>query len=403
LLPSGVSTYVGNLCAGLTGLGIDWFVLTQNSDAAQPLGDSAVDISRLEAARERLLDRLYLKVLDHVATNRAVRTRIGGRISAALRAVHAARPIDLFEVEESYGIAEHVRAPGIPLVLRAHGPWLLNGPALGMARDRAFRDKCAAERRAAARADALSFPSQHVLDAVRGEWDLQSVPCAVIPNPGPVLAAQDRWDPAAIATHRILYVGRFDRIKGADVLLRAFETVAQRVPDAELTFVGPDVGLVGDDGKLWRLEEYLRAHLSARAAARVKVLGTLGMERIRELRRSSAVTVISSRQENFPLAAVEAISFGCPTVASASGGTPEIVLDGESGLLFRNADAEDLARKVLALLEDHDLARRLGERAAVFAKRFDPRQVAADTAAFYADVLEAYRSRSSSKHARRPI
>ena len=59
----------------------------------------------------------------------------------------------------------------------------------------------------------------------------------------------------------------------------------------------------------------------------------------------------------------EAGAAGKPIVATATGGTPEILVDGETGYLVKKDDIENLVSRVLALVRDHELRRRIGNRA----------------------------------------
>lgn len=76
---------------------------------------------------------------------------------------------------------------------------------------------------------------------------------------------------------------------------------------------------------------------------------------------ASALYVAPSRMEGFGLAAAEAMACGLPVVASDAGALPELVRDGETGLLASPRDADAFAAAVLRLLEDPRLARRLGD------------------------------------------
>lgn len=63
---------------------------------------------------------------------------------------------------------------------------------------------------------------------------------------------------------------------------------------------------------------------------------------------------------------------GLPVIAARAGGLPEIVTHGEDGLLYESGDADSLAQRVRELLEDPELAQRLGSTARVTSWRFDP-------------------------------
>ena len=74
----------------------------------------------------------------------------------------------------------------------------------------------------------------------------------MIPNPIAVKPEAHRWRLETCDPNRILFIGRFDRHKGADFLLRAFAALAPSVPNLRLDFVGNDVGLMLEDGRKLR-------------------------------------------------------------------------------------------------------------------------------------------------------
>jgi glycosyltransferase involved in cell wall biosynthesis len=74
----------------------------------------------------------------------------------------------------------------------------------------------------------------------------------------------------------------------------------------------------------------------------------------------ATVAVMPSLEEGFGLPLAEAMAAGLPTVATRVGGMPEIVVEGETGLLVPPADADALAAAIVRVLADPELARRLG-------------------------------------------
>jgi glycosyltransferase involved in cell wall biosynthesis len=265
----------------------------------------------------------------------------------------------------------------------------LNGRALGVAEDAAFEWRVRREGSAIKRAFAVSAPSHDVLRQVRRRYAIALPYAEVIPNPGPVVAAEQRWDRRSAGSHQILFVGRFDRHKGGDLVVDAFREVAQKNPTAELFFAGPDRGLKDDAGHTTSLAQYIERNISDRdVQGRLHVLGPQSRDAIGELRRRAAVTVVASRYENFPMTVVEALAFGTPLVASDAGGIPEMVRDGTTALTFRAGDHRDLAAKIGKLIDDRNLASALATRArADYEVRFAPAVVARQMADFYARLL----------------
>ena len=387
---NGIVSYAAALAPALRGLGHRVFVLAGR--VAEGVDDPWVRDLRDEGSNPlsaRALEALRFRVSGRGAPDAARR-----RLVRTARRVASAERLDLLEMEESFGWGEAVRSSlSVPVVIRLHGPWFLNGPATGVPQDRAYHGRVRDEGRAIARAAAVSAPSQDVLDRVRGQYGLALPDAVVIPNPAPAVPARERWRVDSCDPVRLLFVGRFDRHKGGDLALEAHRLVLQEFPRATLDFVGPDRGLVADDGRTWSLEDFVRERLpGSLEAGSVRWLGAQPFSALPSLRRRAFLTVASSRYENFPSAVSEAMAFGCPLVAARVGGIPEFVEDGVNGLLHEPGDARDLARRIVDLLRDPARASRLGERAALDCERLlSPHAVALRTAAFHRRVVAARR------------
>lgn len=116
--------------------------------------------------------------------------------------------------------------------------------------------------------------------------------------------------------------------------------------------------------------------------------GFLPPEQLAELYARAAVVVCPSRRDGFPVACAEAMAHGRPVVASAVGGLPDMVVDGETGLLVPPRDAAALRAAVDRLLADPDLRRRLGRAARErIAELCDWERIVDATLAAYADAL----------------
>lgn len=145
----------------------------------------------------------------------------------------------------------------------------------------------------------------------------------------------------------IICVARIEPMKGQADLVRALA----EVPAAQLLLVGRDVG--GHRSAVERLADELQV------GARVEFLG----ERTDalELIAGAAVLALPSYTEGLPITALEAMSVRKPIVATRVGGTPEVVVHGETGLLVAPGDVGALAGALRLVLDDSARAQAMGE------------------------------------------
>ena len=145
-------------------------------------------------------------------------------------------------------------------------------------------------------------------------------------------------------------VARMAPVKNHALLLRAWKQVVARVPDAVLLVVGngstePACRALADELQLGDAVRFLGFRLD-----------------IADLLQAMDVFVLSSRSEGLSLTLLEAEAAGLPIVATHVGGNPEVVRDGESGLLVASDNAEAMAAALAQLLQNPALRRRFGAR-----------------------------------------
>lgn len=173
-----------------------------------------------------------------------------------------------------------------------------------------------------------------------------------------VLVGAGEPPPVARTGKRILTVGRLVERKGIDDLIRAVPDVIEVIPDVTLE-------VVGDGPDRQRLETLARGF---GLDSRVHFFGSLRGRELFERYASCDVFAMPSRTlpddvEGFGTVFLEAGLFGKPSVATTSGGIPEAVLDGKTGILVKEGDVKALASALVRLLTDSDMNRTLGDYA----------------------------------------
>ncbi|MEF2144553.1 MAG: glycosyltransferase [Desulfovibrionaceae bacterium] len=149
---------------------------------------------------------------------------------------------------------------------------------------------------------------------------------------------------------RVLYLGNEAPAKGLDVFLDAVSSYCDRFDARDTEFVVAGAR---------RLHPFLR-RLAPDVAARVHDAGVLPHADVLETLAHADMLVISSRQESLPNVLLEAFHYGLPVVCTRVGGIPELVAEGQGGLLCAAEDAVCLAEKIRYLAENRDERLRMG-------------------------------------------
>ncbi len=195
-----------------------------------------------------------------------------------------------------------------------------------------------------------------------GSTGVVSAGAEIVGEGGPI-------DPAAPL---VLQVSRWDRLKDMAGVMRSFAGAVD-VAESVLVLAGPEVSGVTDDPEGQEvLDECIQGWRSLpvtlRRRVRLAILPTGDVEAnaavVNALQRHAAVVAQKSLTEGFGLTVAEAMWKARPVVASAVGGIPSQIVDGETGILVMDPeDLEAFGRAVSMLLRDRPLARRLGEGA----------------------------------------
>ena len=322
----------------------------------------------------------------------------GELVGETILAAHRRDPIDVIEMEESFGWSADVgRITSIPVLVKLHGPAFLSlvedelATPLGKLR-------VAREGQALASAAAIASPSVRTLQQTLERYRLAPTISEHVVNPISVRDDTPRWQLERCDPNTILFIGRFDLRKGADVLMQAFSRLLQERPNLRLVMVGPDNGLLQPDGSRIGFEVYRDSLLPPALRERVEFRGAMSNAEIAGLRVQSIATVVASRWENQGYTLLEAMSQGCPVVCSDAGGSPESVIHGRTGLLARSEQPADFALQLAALLDDPQRAATLGAAARLHViENHSARKVAKYSIALYERVIERARAMDASR------
>lgn len=218
--------------------------------------------------------------------------------------------------------------------------------------------------------------SDQVAESSTGPWDQRADSNA---NPSGQLG---RPGGKADTPIRMIMAGGISRVKHYSEAVAAV-----KILDAAEVTVQLDIYGSGDDEEMRRLVKEIEG---AGLEKKVHLMGyrsDLGTEYAR-----SDMLLITSRMETFGRVAVEAMLAGCPVVSSDAGALPEIVLDGETGLLYRSGDPDHLARQIRRIAGDPALRKSISGRARDYAEnRFSAERFVTDIDRILRDLTAGFK------------
>lgn len=358
---NGIVSYVSTVREHLIGKGHKVTVLSEGR-LYPSSGPDAVTLASTPTLGG--LDRLRRRISRRLDTYHGGLPGLGQQLAAQINAAHHMDPIDIIEMEESFGWSATVqRLTDVPVVTRLHGPYFLK-PARPRTVMERLHDvqRCQTEGRAVRSSRTLTAPTRAMMKVTCENYRRPpQAGDAIIPNAIAAVPEEGRWNLGSCDRNHILMVGRFDLVKGADTLLLAFEQLLRTHPNARLTLVGPEIGIETGPGRRADFAEFAAANLSPETARRVKITGILTPCEIARLRQSAFLTVVASRWENFPYALLEGLATGSPMISTDWPGCDEIVQHGETGILTPVGDPEALAQRLRWMFDHPEIAARVGD------------------------------------------
>jgi len=157
----------------------------------------------------------------------------------------------------------------------------------------------------------------------------------------------------------IIFTGRLVPVKGVNILIEAFKTLHNRYPECKLLIVG--------DGPYRKYYEKLSGKLLNKA---IIFTGLVKPERVMMLLLAADIFVLPSLSEGIPSSLLEACLCGLPCIATNVGAVPDIIKNGESGIIVRPNNVDALLLALTKLLNDETMRLEMGRRAAERVRKF---------------------------------
>ena len=182
----------------------------------------------------------------------------------------------------------------------------------------------------------------------------------VIPNARTFTCDQ----PGKLDNKEVIAVGRYNHQKGYERLIQAWKTVHDALPEWKLRILG--------DGELRGEMEELARNLGLEGS----ILFGKATTDIKTVYQNASVLALSSRYEGLPMVLLEAQAAGLPIVSFACKcGPKDVIRDGDNGFLVAEGDIDGLAGKLIQVMMDEELRKRMGRQAFEDSRKYDEESI----------------------------
>lgn len=374
----GIGTYSRNLAHGLAAQGHQVDVLVGSADG-QVMQDGPVTVHGIGTG--------YLPVADRLLPGAGAMLRTWN----AARKLTTQRNLAVFEFPnwEGFGLLATLSRRR-PVVVRLHtssreAQRIDSTPSTWLARWDVRREHLLARY-----ADALVTHSAAHRKMMADELGIPEGRIALIPHGIEPIPRDRKLAPRAdIPT--VVFLGRMERRKGTLDLILAVPQIIESVPEARFVLIGTDRPHCPGNRTH---AQYIADEIGPKVASRITLAGPLPDGEVERWLQTATVFVAPSLYESFGLIFLEAMRWGTPVIGTRVGGIPEIIEDGESGVLVPPSDPRALGEAIAGLLRNPTRRAELGEAGRLRVEScFTIARMAARTAEFYSETIARRRAR----------
>lgn len=195
----------------------------------------------------------------------------------------------------------------------------------------------------------------------------------VVYNPCPTVLMQHGFQ----KEKNILFAGTLNMRKGYLDLIEAFSLIAKKYPDWKVIFAG--------NGEI---EEGEKRCKSLNVIDQVYFTGWISGKDKEQIFQTASIFCLPSYAEGFPMAVLDAWSYGLPVITTPVGGLPDVLKHGENAMVFEPGDIESLSKNLEELINNHKLREKLSRESLIFSKnQFNIDNIAKQLDSIYSDLL----------------
>ena len=358
--PGGVTNHISSLEHYLTRMGHEVKVIAPVSKAVSAFGDRFIPVGRPRA----------------IPTSGSIaRVTISTRLAPTIKAVLAEENFDIIHLHEPFMpmlCTTVLRKAQTKMVGTFHA--FAGSPGYNFAKPltirflrKWFRNL---DGKIAVSEPAMEFANKHL----PGHYDI--IPNGIdLEHFSPDVSPIDEFCDGKL---NILFVGRLEKRKGANYLLKAYQRVKEEIPNSRLLIVGPGT----------RLRKKYEKQVRRNRLKDVVFVGHAAYDELpRYYKTADIFCAPATGSESFGIILLEAMAIGKPIVASNIDGYARLVSNGVEGLLVPPRDEKMLAEALISLMNDEPLRQQMGARGQIKAREYDWKLLAQRVLDYYISVL----------------
>ena len=302
-------------------------------------------------------------------------------IAKTIAAIHKKNPIDIVEGAE-LSLAFLPKIKEIKYVIRLHGGhhFFAEGENRGINWWKGFQEKRSFEKAAA-----FIAVSNYVKSHTAKFLSYHNKPIEVIFNP----INSQLFQPleTAIEVSNITFAGTICEKKGVRQLIQSFPMVKEKFPNVILNLYGRD-WLFPDGSSYIKMLQEIELPKIGNISKDIIFHGAVSYNEIPSAYAKAAVCVFPSHMETLGLVAPEAMVMEKPVIFTKLGPGPEVIADGETGLLCNPHEPTEIASKIIQVLENPDFAYQLGKKAKISVlEQFEITKLVMQNIAYYRKIV----------------
>ena len=358
----GIATYVSVTARALASSGNDVTVITVGEEDKSII-DKGVRVEFVSTKVKSFLGNFFLRVTRKLDIE-PVHHYISYQMATAHKffELNSKEPFDVVEGMDYSGdgalinVLRKLKARNVIFLLRLHTPLLILSRFYKLNKDKPFYVRSLGERINFWFADKIACPSE-VLAGYAADYTSKKIDkVGYIIDTSELRSGSEKFIPTNGENRTIIFPGRMQDGKGADLVVKAILSLLPKFPDLKIFLIGGDTNSAPDGTSMY---EYLLQTIPENKLANFKFTGKISRKYLKQYFDESAFCLLPSLYDNFPYFAIESITFGKAVVGSSKTGIAELIEEHDCGLVFKNGDFKDLATKIEKLLTDVNLRNKL--------------------------------------------